>query len=150
MTSLAALLLLSVPTQATADAIDANAAADAMIAELRTQIDKPKRTLRLLVTFTVKPDREQEFVDLFGMATTKTRTEDGNITYMMSKVYPKDGEPSQPTYVLFETWKNLDALDQHMHTDYLAEVLTTLPEITDEVDIKVMAPQLTKEHQRKK
>ena len=147
-----ALLLLTLPTQATAESpastetteFDAGAAADAMIESLRPQLENPKKIMRLHVTFVVPEEHEQQFLDLFKMATLKTRTEPGNITYFMSKVA---GEET-PTYILFETWKSLDALDEHMHTDYLAEVLETLPEITESVDLKVMTPVLTKEHRK--
>ena len=147
MTSLA--LLLSLAAQPAAE-IDTDAAADGMIAEVRELLDDPSKPMRLLVTFEVKADREQDFVDLFKMATKKTRTEDGNITYHMSKVAGTlgEGEPGNPTYVLFETWKSLDALDAHMHTEYLAEVLTKLPELVESSTIAVMQPQLQREHRK--
>lgn len=146
-----ALLLLTLPVQTATEptsetAFDAAAAADALIDAVRPQLENPKKIMRLHVTFTMTEENEPKFLDLFAMATTKTRTEPGNITYFMSKVAGTE----QPTYVLFETWKSLDALDQHLRTDYLAEVLETLPQITESVDLQVMTPVLTKEHRKQK
>ena len=148
MFALASVLLLPVVSQP--EGFDAAAAADAMIEEVRPMLDNPKKTMRLLVTFEVKADKEEEFVELFRMATLKTRQEEGNITYMMSKVDGTLGGEANdnPTYVLFETWKSLDALDEHMHMPYLAEVLGKLPDLTVSSKIQVMTPQLTQEHRK--
>ena len=152
MTALTALLLL-LPTQdrlpetdrIAVQQFDAGAAADGLMEMVRASVEKPNKPLRLLVTFTVKPDREQDFLDLFAMSTEKTRTESGNITYHMSKIADDDGSP---TYVLFETWKSADDLDSHLRTDYLVRVLTELEEIAENVDIKVMTPVLQKQHRK--
>ena len=146
MLSLLAAVCL-IPAQA--EPFDASAAADGLIAAITPDIAEPDKPFRMLVTFEVVAEHEQDFLDLFQMATKKTRQESGNLTYHMSKVVDTDAEDgANPTYVLFETWKNLDALDQHLRTDYLVEVLTKLEMYTASVELQIMEPKLTREHRK--
>lgn len=150
---LAATCLL--PAQSGAGAVDApfdaGAAADGVIETISPMIANPKQPFRMLVAFEVKADREQEFLDLVASATRKTRQEPGNITYHLGKVVnPDAAEGDNPTYMLFETWKSLDALDAHLRTDYLADMLEKLGEYTVSTELQILEANFMKEHRRVK
>ena len=152
--SLLALLAVSLPVQA-GDSFDADAAADGLMEMVHEQLGEDSRgVMRLHVVFTVKADREEEFLEAFRTATLATRQEPGNITYHMSKVLgpPEETDAGDddldPQYILFETWKNAEALDSHLRQPYLATLLGQLPELTTETKIHVMRPVLSKEHRK--
>ena len=150
---LAATCLL--PAQSDAAAVEvpfnASAAADGVIEAITPMIANPKKPFRMLVTFEVKADREEEFLDLVASATRKTRQESGNITYHLGKVVNPDAENGDnPTYILFETWKSLDALDSHLRTDYLADMLEKLGEYTVSTELQILEANFMKEHRRVK
>jgi quinol monooxygenase YgiN len=44
-------------------------------------------------------------------------------------------------YVLYERWKNVDALAAHLETDHLKKLLAALPELVEgNPDVEVLIP----------
>lgn len=82
------------------------------------------RTITLVVTFTIKPEREAEFLAYSREFASKVHAgEPGAVLYVLTK------DPSRPhTYIWVERYRDQAAFDAHMQTSYMAEAKTKLPD----------------------
>jgi quinol monooxygenase YgiN len=77
----------------------------------------------LVVTMTIHPEKEQEFVD-FAAATARTvrESEPGTLLYVLHR------HPTEPhTYVWVERYRDAEALKAHTEAPYMAEAMSKLP-----------------------
>ncbi|MBG0511620.1 antibiotic biosynthesis monooxygenase [Agrobacterium sp. MOPV5] len=71
----------------------------------------------LVVNFEVKPGAEAEFEQVFRRSVTNSRLEPGNITFNVHKILG-----SERSYVLYEIWRNEDAVKFHFAQSYTIEL----------------------------
>ncbi|MGC3991655.1 MAG: putative quinol monooxygenase [Chthoniobacteraceae bacterium] len=71
----------------------------------------------LVVDFDVKPAAEAEFEAYFRRSVTGARQEPGNILFNVHKVIG-----SEHSYVLYEIWRNKDAVKFHFAQPYTVEL----------------------------
>jgi quinol monooxygenase YgiN len=126
---LAAVLALALGAPAVADD-------NPIVASIKSKLKDPAQPFTLLVTVKVKDGAGEKLEAAFKPAAAATRKEAGNLVYQMSR------DTDHPdTYVLYERWKNLDALKEHMDTDYLKKLLAGLGEMAaGPPEIKVLTP----------
>lgn len=73
----------------------------------------PSGEVALVVNFDVKPGAAAEFEKVFLRSVTCSRMEPGNVTFNIHKVLGAERQ-----YVLYEVWRNKDALDSHFARPY--------------------------------
>ncbi|MCB5206806.1 putative quinol monooxygenase [Methylovorus mays] len=73
----------------------------------------PTGEVALVVNFDVKPGAEAEFEKVFQRSVTCSRLEPGNVTFNVHKVLG-----AERSYVLYEIWRNKEALDSHFERPY--------------------------------
>ncbi|MGC3991654.1 MAG: antibiotic biosynthesis monooxygenase family protein [Chthoniobacteraceae bacterium] len=71
----------------------------------------------LVVNFEVKPGAEAEFEDYFRRSVIGARQEPGNILFNVHKVIG-----TERSYVLYEIWRNEDAVKFHFAQPYTVEL----------------------------
>lgn len=81
------------------------------------------RVVTLLVTMTIRPEKEQEFIDFAGATVRRVHeSEPGTLLYVLNR------HPSKPhTYVWVERYRDVDALEAHSEAPYMADVMSKLP-----------------------
>ncbi|MCS6863919.1 MAG: putative quinol monooxygenase [Gemmataceae bacterium] len=101
---------------------------------VKSKVQDPNKPFALIVTFTVKKGQEKAFEDAFAPALDATRKEPGCIAYYLNR------DPDAPqTYLMYEQFKSVAALEAHMkekHTQKLLE--TVIPLCEGEPTIKVL------------
>ncbi|MBG0511624.1 antibiotic biosynthesis monooxygenase [Agrobacterium sp. MOPV5] len=73
----------------------------------------PNGEVTLVVNFEVKPGAEAEFEQVFRRSVTCSRLEPGNVTFNVHKIFG-----SERSYVLYEIWRNEDAVKFHFAQPY--------------------------------
>ena len=97
-------------------------------------------TLGSIITFKVKPESEQAFVDFAADIVKRVyEQEPGTLTYTMFK------HPTEPsTYVMIERYRDAAAMDAHMASKMMAEVGEKLPgwlaAAPEQVEFKQLLP----------
>lgn len=113
-------LLMGTPTSRAADDLPPIATA------VKEKLTDPAKPFTMFVKLTVKPGQEKAFEEAFAVARVNTRKEKGNLAYDLSKLV---GE--KPVYVVYEKWKDLDALIVHAKADYISKLLAALPDLIE-------------------
>lgn len=73
----------------------------------------------LAVTYVVQAGHEAEAIELFNTMSGYTRSEPGNIMYIVHR------SPSEPRrFFLYEQYKDQDAVNAHRSADYFARYIT--------------------------
>ena len=94
--------------------------------------DKP---FTMLVALKVKSGKEKAFEAAFQDALVNTRKEPGNLAYDLNR------HANGSIYIVYERWKNVDALRKHMATDHLVKLGAMLGDfIEGEPDVEVLFP----------
>jgi len=77
----------------------------------------------LVVTMAIKPEHEQEFLELARVTAAKVHAEEpGVLLYVLTK------HPTEPsTYVWLERYRDAAAVEAHMQSAHLKAALTKLP-----------------------
>ncbi|WP_213979388.1 antibiotic biosynthesis monooxygenase family protein [Sphingomonas sp. dw_22] len=100
---------IALGTIATTGALLSGQAANAQIALQPS----PNGEVAIIVNFDVKPGAEAEFERVFRRSVTCSRLEPGNITFNVHK-----NLGSERSYVLYEVWRNEDAVNSHFARPY--------------------------------
>lgn len=81
------------------------------------------RVVTLVITMTLQPDSEQEFVDFAAtLVRTVTESEPDTLLYALHR------HPSEPhTYIWVERYRDAEALQVHTEAPYMAEAMGKLP-----------------------
>jgi len=105
-------------------------------AQVKASLKDPAKPFAMAVILQVKDGMQEKFETAFAKALKATRKEKGNLTYDLNQ----DAKDST-RYVVYERWKNLAALDEHLKAPYLTTLLADLKEIlAGSPDVKVMLP----------
>jgi quinol monooxygenase YgiN len=97
-----------------------------IIKDIRAKLKDPAKPFTIMVTFKVKAGMNAAFEKSAKNAEAGTAKEKGNVSYLFNH------DPEQPeTYVLYERWKNLDALIEHMKLQHTVDFLKVAGETTD-------------------
>jgi quinol monooxygenase YgiN len=116
----------------------APAAADdhPVVAAVKTKLKDPDKPFVMLVKVKIKPGMNEKFTALFAEAIKGTRKEVGNLAYDLNA----DADDGQ-TYVVYEKWKSLKALEEHLKAEYVTKLLGSLTNLADGApEIKVCLP----------
>jgi len=118
MISLAVLSMVAVA----ASAADENP----IVTLVKSKVKEPTRPFAMVIGFKVKAGQEKAFMDAFSPAVAATRKEPGCIAYTLHR----DGEnPEQ--FVMYEQFKNIDALNAHAKEKYVETLLGTIVPLLD-------------------
>ncbi|MDH5736785.1 MAG: antibiotic biosynthesis monooxygenase [Gammaproteobacteria bacterium] len=74
--------------------------------------------------FPVKHDMRKQAMDMMERMSVASRAEDGCISY---EFYVGLTDPD--TFMLFQEWESIEALQNHFETDHMEAFLTNLPDI---------------------
>ena len=109
---------------------------DPIVSEVKKQLKNTNKPFTMVVFLKVKKGAGAKFEKAFAKAVAGTRKEKGNITYELNKApkYPND-------YVVYERWKNLDALKFHVKTKHIKNLLAEIGDMLVEPPVvKVFVP----------
>lgn len=96
----------------------------AYIEQFRACLKDPNKPFALVARIPVKDGTQARFEAAFSQAIAATRREAGVLTFHLNR------EATNGTrYLVYERWKSLSDLENHLRTPYIA----TLMSITDEV-----------------
>ncbi|AMV27920.1 autoinducer-2 (AI-2) modifying protein LsrG [Gemmata sp. SH-PL17] len=127
LTAPLALLVVATPTPAADE--------NPVVALIKSKVKDEKKPFALLVTFKVKAGNEKKFEEAFAPALVATRKEPGCVAYYLNR------DPDEPTtYVMYEHFKGIAALEAHMKEKHTGTLLgTVIPMCEGEPKIKVLA-----------
>src|SRR4051812_10487750 len=129
--------LLALPALVLAGtALPAPAADDhPVVALVKTKVKDPAKPFALLVTIKAKAGKEKDVEAAFGPAIAATKKEPGCLAYELNR------DPDDPTtYVMYERFKSVAALADHLQHDHTQALLKALGPLTDgEIKAKVYA-----------
>ena len=121
-------LLLAVPLVALALAGSDSRAADEhpVITLVKSKVKDEKKPFAILVTFKVKAGQEKKFEEAFPPCLAATRKEPGCVAYHLNR------DPDEPnTYIMYEQFKSVAALDDHLKQKHTETLLKTVGPLTD-------------------
>jgi len=107
-----------------------------IVAAVKAQLADPAKPFTMFVKIRVKDGQEKAFEAAFTNVVANTRKEPGCLTYDLTKLA---GE--KPVYVVYERWKNLEALTSHAKAPYIVKLLNQLPQFAEggpELQVGVM------------
>jgi quinol monooxygenase YgiN len=91
-----------------------------------------KQSVDLMVILEVKEGFQQKFIEQFQKSIALTRkTEKGNIAFHLYEIIG-----SKTQFILYERWKDKDALDYHREQEYTNELFKVFGEVLDEKNFK--------------
>ncbi|MGI8604576.1 MAG: putative quinol monooxygenase [Verrucomicrobiales bacterium] len=106
------------------------------LAELRAQVKNPDSMFTVIVEFRLKPGSDKEFRKAAQEGVRNTRKEPGNAAY---EVHQDAKDPS--TFVFFEKWRSMKALEEHIATPYTKNLMAKAAELSaSPMTIRVLTP----------
>ena len=128
-------LLLAVPALAFVGLLQAAQGAQEhpVVALVKSKVKDPAKPFAMLVTITAKAGKEQDLEATFALCINASKKEAGCLAYELNR------DPDEPaSYVLFEKWKDVAALDTHLKAEHTTKLLKALEGLTDgEIKAKV-------------
>jgi quinol monooxygenase YgiN len=102
---------------------------------VKSKVKDPNKPFAMTVTLKVKAGKEKEFEEACRPCLAATRKEPGCVAYELNR------DPDDPTtYVMYEKFKSVAALDAHIKMAHTQALLKAVPALTDgEPKIKVYA-----------
>ena len=97
-----------------------------VIASVKSQLKNPDKPFTLIVRVKVKEGAGKQFEEAFAKAIVATRKEKGNLAYDLNR---DTQNPSR--YLVYERWKDLAALDDHLKTPHLKVLLAEVPKMAE-------------------
>jgi quinol monooxygenase YgiN len=97
-----------------------------VITVVKSRLKNPDQPFTLIVRVQVKEGAGKQFEAAFAKAIPATRKEKGNLAYDLNR---DTQNPSR--YLVYERWKDLAALEAHLKTPYIKELLAELLKVTD-------------------
>ncbi len=111
---LAALILAGAPAKAADEE-------NPIVKLIKSKVKDEKKTFALLVTFKVKAGEEKKFEAAFAPALIATRKEPGCVAYYLNR------DPDEAnTYVMYESFKGIPALEAHLKEKHTETLLATV------------------------
>jgi quinol monooxygenase YgiN len=122
----------SEPTQPRVSAQEPNP----IVAKVKESVKDPSKPFTMIVLVKVREGQADAFEKAFVDAIKGTRKEKGNITYQLNR------DPKKPTeYMVYERWQNVAALEAHMKTEHIMNLLGALPDLlAGEPEVQVLMP----------
>ena len=93
---------------------------------VKAKLKHPDQPFVMLITVKVKVGKEKAFEAAMAETVKGTRQEKGNVAYRLHH----DTEDAN-TYVLYEHWKNLDVMIEHMKLEHTEKLLKQLGDLLD-------------------
>jgi len=93
---------------------------------VKSKLNDKSKPFGMTVQFKVKEGKEKAFEDAFTAGVAATRKEPGCLEYFLNRDVD---EPS--TFLVFERFKNIVALESHSKTAHVAEVLKKITPLLD-------------------
>ena len=129
--------LLPLAALVLAGAFSAALAADdhPVVALVKSKVKDTSKPFALLVTIKAKAGKEKEVEAVFGPCIAATKKEAGCLAYELNR------DPDEPTtYIMYEKFKSVTALEDHLKQDHTTKLLKALGPLTDgEIKAKVYA-----------
>jgi quinol monooxygenase YgiN len=98
-----------------------------IIASVKSKVKDPTKPFALLVTIKAKPGKEKDVEAVFAPCIAATKKEPGCLAYELNR------DPDEPTtYLMFEKFKSVAALEDHLKEDHTKKLLKALDELTAE------------------
>ena len=127
--------LLALTTLALAGTFSTAPGADdhPVVALVKSKVKDPARPFALLVTIKAKAGKEKDVEEAFAPCIAATKKEAGCLAYELNR------DPDEPTtYLMYEKFKSVSALDDHLKQDHTRKLLQTLESLSDgEIKAKV-------------
>ena len=103
------------------------------VALVKSKVKDPAKPFALFVTIKAKAGKERELEAAFAPCIAATKKEAGCLAYELNR------DPDGPTtYVMFEKFKNLAALEAHLKQEHTAKLFKAIEPLTDgEIKAKV-------------
>jgi quinol monooxygenase YgiN len=96
------------------------------VALVKSKVKDPAKPFALFVTIKAKSGKEKELEATFAPAIAATKKEAGCLAYELNQ------DPDDPgTYVMFEKFKNLAALQDHLKQEHTTKLLQALQPLTE-------------------
>ncbi len=101
---------------------------------IKSKVKDEKKPFAILVEFKVKAGKEKDFEAAFVPCLEATRKEPGCVAYYLNR------DPDHPdTYVMYEQFKSVAAIEDHLKQKHTQTLLSTVGPMADgEPKIKVM------------
>ncbi len=80
----------------------------------------------VIARFRPNPDRREEFLDLLREVQAASREDDGCVNY---GYYTEIADPQ--SFIAVEEWRDMNALEAHLHTPHVARLIAALPDHSD-------------------
>lgn len=97
---------------------------DPILATVKAALKDSKKPFAMLVRVQVKEGAGGKFEAAFAKATRATRKEKGNRAYVLNRDLKM---PSH--YVVYERWQNLQALEEHLQSEHIKTLLSTIGDL---------------------
>jgi len=95
------------------------------VALVKSKVKDPAKPFALLVTIKAKPGKEKELEAAFASCIVATKKEPGCLAYELNR------DPDDTTsYVMFEKFKNLAALEAHLKAGHTAQLFKAIGPLT--------------------
>jgi quinol monooxygenase YgiN len=122
----AATLALSAPVRAQDE--------NPVVKLIKSKVKDQKKPFAILVEFKVKAGKEKDFEAAFVPCLEATRKEPGCVAYYLNH------DPDHPdTYMMYEQFKSVAAIEEHLKQKHTQTLLSTVGPLTDgDPKIKVM------------
>jgi quinol monooxygenase YgiN len=121
--------LLALPALALAGAFSAALAADEdhpAVALVKSKVKDPAKPFALFVTIKPKPGKGKDIEAAFAPCIAATKKEAGCLAYELNR------DPDDPTtYVMFEKFKSVAALEAHLKSEHTTKLLKALEQLAD-------------------
>jgi quinol monooxygenase YgiN len=106
-----------------------------VVALVKSKVKDPSKPFALLVTIKAKAGKEKEVEAVFAPCIAATKKEAGCLAYELNR------DPDDPTtYLMYEKFKSVSALADHLKQDHTTKLLKALETLTDgEIKAKVYA-----------
>jgi quinol monooxygenase YgiN len=105
-----------------------------VIALIKSKVKDTSKPFALSVEFKVKAGKEKEFEAAFKPCLEATRKEPGCVAYYLNR------DPDHPQiYIMYEQFKSLDAIREHLKAKHTAELFEKITPLFDgELKVKVL------------
>jgi quinol monooxygenase YgiN len=133
LTLRSSLFALSLLALASAFSVARGADDHPAVALVKSKVKDPAKPFALFVTIKAKAGKEKELEAAFAPCIAATKKEAGCLAYELNR------DPDEPTtYVMFEKFKNLAALEAHLKLEHTAKLFKDIEPLTDgEIKAKV-------------
>jgi quinol monooxygenase YgiN len=103
------------------------------VALVKSKVKDPAKPFALFVTIKAKAEKEKDLEAAFAPCIAATKKEAGCLAYELNR------DPDDPTtYVMFEKFKNVAALEAHLKLEHTTKLFKALEPLTDgEIKAKV-------------